>query len=115
MLKVNHLKTVLCFLKKKSSAFCTFSFIHFFFCIELLDKCKQVGKDSVKLLTAWQTGIKIDECSESLKITVNDIESMASTTQANESLGDLVEDELGMMDRAIEEAAKRIQVCVSYQ
>lgn len=41
---------------------------------------------------------------------MNDVESMASSTQANESLGDLVEDELGIMDRAIEEAAKRIQV-----
>lgn len=78
--------------------------------VELLDKCKQVGKDSVKLLTAWQTGMKIDECSEGLKITVNDVESLASSTQANESLGDLVEDELAMMDKAIEEAAKRIQV-----
>jgi len=76
----------------------------------LLDKCKQVGRDSVKLLTAWQTGIKIDECREILKTYVNDIETMASTTQANESLGDLVEDELGIMDQAIEEAAKRIQV-----
>lgn len=80
--------------------------------LELLDKCQQVGKDSVKLLTAWQTGMKIDECSESLKLTVNEMESMASSTQANESLGDLVEDELTMMDRAIEEAAKRIQVCI---
>jgi len=80
---------------------------------KLLDKCKQVGKDSVKLLTAWQTGIKIDECSEHLKITVNDIESMASTTQAIESLGDLVEDELSIMDGAIEEAAKRIQEMIS--
>lgn len=70
-----------------------------------------MGKDSVKLLTAWQTGIKIDECSEGLKITVNDIESMASSTQESESLGDLVEDELSIMDKAIEEAAKRIQVC----
>lgn len=76
----------------------------------MLDKCKQVGRDSVKLLTAWQTGIKIDECREILKTYVNDIETMASTTQANESLGDLVEDELGIMDQAIEEAAKRIQV-----
>lgn len=76
----------------------------------MLDKCKQVGKDSVKLLTAWQTGIKINECSEGLKITVNDVESLASSTQANESLGDLVEDELATMDKAIEEAAKRIQV-----
>lgn len=76
----------------------------------MLDTCKQVGKDSVKLLTAWQTGIKIDECSEGLKVTVNAVESMASSTQANESLGDLVEDELTTMDRAIEEAAKRIQV-----
>lgn len=78
--------------------------------LELLDKCQQVGKDSVKLLTAWQTSMKIDECRESLKLTVNDVESMASSTQANESLGDLVEDELTIMDRAIEEAAKRIQV-----
>lgn len=61
-------------------------------------------------MTAWQTGIKIDECSSNLKIAVNEIESMASTTQANESLGDLVEDELSIMDQAIEEAAKRIQV-----
>lgn len=82
--------------------------IHF---LELSDICKQVGKDSVKLLTAWQTGIKIDECSEGLKLTVNDVESIASTIQANESLGDLVEDELSMMDKAIEEAAKRIHVC----
>jgi len=44
---------------------------------------------------------------------VNDIESMASTTQAIESLGDLVEDELSIMDGAIEEAAKRIQVCIT--
>ncbi|VVC44540.1 AP180 N-terminal homology (ANTH) domain,I/LWEQ domain,ENTH/VHS,ENTH domain [Cinara cedri] len=80
---------------------------------KLLDKCKQVGKDSVKLLTAWQTGIKINECSEGLKITVNDVESMASSTQANESLGDLVEDELTIMDRAIEEAAKRIQEMIT--
>lgn len=78
----------------------------------MLDKCKQVGKDSVKLLTAWQTGIKINDCSEGLKITVDDVESMASLTQANESLGDLVEDELSIMDRAIEEAAKRIQVWI---
>jgi len=78
--------------------------------LELLDKCKQVGKESVKLLTAWQTGIKIDECCKGLNSTLNDIESMASSTQANESLGDLVEDELGIMDKAIEEAAKRIQV-----
>lgn len=78
--------------------------------VELLDKCKQVGKDSVKLLTSWQTGMKIDECSEGLKVTVNDVESLASSTQANESLGDLVEDELATMDKAIEEAAKRIQV-----
>lgn len=77
----------------------------------MVDKCKQVGKDSVKLLTAWQTGIKINECCDGLKITVNDVESMASSTQANESLGDLVEDELSLMDRAIEEAAQRIQVC----
>lgn len=76
----------------------------------MLDTCKQVGKDSVKLLTVWQTGIKIDECSEGLKRTVNAVESMASSTQSNESLGDLVEDELTTMDRAIEEAAKRIQV-----
>jgi len=76
----------------------------------LLDKCKQVGKDSVKLLTAWQTGIKIDECCNGLNNTLNEVESMASSTQANESLGDLVEDELSIMDRAIEEAAKRIQV-----
>lgn len=78
--------------------------------LELLDKCKQVGKDSVKLLTAWQTGIKIDECSKGLNNTLNDVESLASSTQANESLGDLVEDELSIMDTAIEEAAKRIQV-----
>lgn len=76
----------------------------------MLDKCKQVGKDSVKLLTAWQTGIKIDECCNGLNNTLNEVESMASSTQANESLGDLVEDELSIMDRAIEEAAKRIQV-----
>lgn len=79
--------------------------------LDLLDKCKQVGKDSVKLLTAWQTGIKISECSEGLKSLVNEVESMSFSTQANESLGDLVEDELTLMDRAIEEAAKRIQVC----
>lgn len=78
----------------------------------MVDKCKQVGKDSVKLLTAWQTGIKVEESRENLKTTVNDIEAMASITQANESLGDLVEDELGIMDQAIEEAAKRIQVCM---
>lgn len=82
----------------------------FILSVELLDECKQVGKDSVKLLTAWQTGMKIDECIEGLKITVNNVESLASSTQANESLGDLVEDELATMDKAIEEAAKRIQV-----
>lgn len=82
------------------------------FYLELLDKCKQVGKDSVKLLTAWQTGVKVDECSEGLKTSVNEIESMSFSTQANESLGDLIEDELTTMDKAIEEAAKRIQVCV---
>lgn len=71
-----------------------------------------MGTDSVKLLTAWQTGIKIDECSEGLMIAVNDVESMASSTQENESLGDLIEDELSIMDKAIEEAAKRIQVCI---
>lgn len=75
-----------------------------------MDKCKQVGKDSVKLLTAWQTGVKIDECCNALIGSLSDVESMAFSTQANESLGDLVEDELSMMDRAIEEAAKRIQV-----
>lgn len=80
---------------------------------KLLDKCKQVGKDSVKLLTAWQTGIKIDECCKGLKNTLNDVESMASSTQAIESLGDLVEDELSTMDRAIEEAAKRIQEMIT--
>ncbi|XP_022160199.1 huntingtin-interacting protein 1 isoform X2 [Myzus persicae] len=80
---------------------------------KLLDKCKQVGKDSVKLLTAWQTGIKIDECCKGLNNTLNDVESMASSTQANESLGDLVEDELSIMDRAIEEAAKRIQEMIT--
>lgn len=79
-----------------------------------MDKCKQVGKDSVKLLTAWQTSVKIDECSEGLKMTVNDVESLASSTQANESLGDLVEDELATMDKAIEEAAKRIQVLIKH-
>lgn len=84
------------------------------YCLELSDICKQVGKDSVKLLTAWQTGIKIDECSEGLKLTVNDVESMASTIQANESLGDLVEDELSIMDKAIEAAAKRIHVCIKH-
>lgn len=85
-------------------------FYYYLLFLELLDKCNQVGKDSVKLLTAWQTGIKINECCESLKITLNDVESMASSIQENESLGDLVEDELSIMDRAIEEAAKRIQV-----
>lgn len=75
-----------------------------------MDKCRQVGKDSVKLLTAWQTGVKIDECCNGLIGSLNDVESMAFSTQANESLGDLVEDELSIMDRAIEEAAKRIQV-----
>ncbi|XP_060839150.1 huntingtin-interacting protein 1 isoform X2 [Rhopalosiphum padi] len=80
---------------------------------KLLDKCKQVGKDSVKLLTAWQTGVKIDECCNSLISTLNDVESMAFSTQANESLGDLVEDELSIMDRAIEEAAKRIQEMIT--
>jgi len=80
---------------------------------KLLDKCKQVGKDSVKLLTAWQTGVKIDECCNGLISTLNDVESMAFSTQANESLGDLVEDELSIMDRAIEEAAKRIQEMIN--
>lgn len=80
---------------------------------KLLDKCKQVGKDSVKLLTAWQTGVKIDECCNGLIGSLNDVESMAFSTQANESLGDLVEDELSMMDRAIEEAAKRIQEMIT--
>ncbi|XP_025208594.1 huntingtin-interacting protein 1 isoform X2 [Melanaphis sacchari] len=80
---------------------------------KLLDKCKQVGKDSVKLLTAWQTGVKIDECCNGLISTLNDVESMAFSTQANESLGDLVEDELSIMDRAIEEAAKRIQEMIT--
>lgn len=87
---------------------CNYCFFKLY--LELLYKCKQVGKDSVKLLTAWQTGIKIDKCREIIKTSVNDIQTMASTTQANESLGDLVEDELGIMDQAIEEAAKRIQV-----
>ncbi|XP_026813557.1 huntingtin-interacting protein 1 isoform X1 [Rhopalosiphum maidis] len=80
---------------------------------KLSDKCKQVGKDSVKLLTAWQTGVKIDECCNGLISTLNDVESMAFSTQANESLGDLVEDELSIMDRAIEEAAKRIQEMIT--
>lgn len=43
---------------------------------------------------------------------MNDVESMASSTQENESLGDLIEDELSIMDKAIEEAAKRIQVYI---
>ncbi|XP_050054794.1 huntingtin-interacting protein 1 isoform X2 [Aphis gossypii] len=80
---------------------------------KLLDKCKQVGKDSVKLLTAWQTGVKIDECCNGLIGSLNDVESMAFSTQANESLGDLVEDELSMMDKAIEEAANRIQEMIT--
>lgn len=37
---------------------------------------------------------------------------MALSIQENESLGDLMEDELSTMDKAIEEAAKRIQVCI---
>jgi len=92
-----------------------FNILLYILFLELLDKCLQVGKDSVKLLTAWQTGMKINECGEGLKLTLNDVESMASSTQANESLGDLVEDELTIMDRAIEEAAKRIQVYIKNQ
>ncbi|XP_050536269.1 huntingtin-interacting protein 1 isoform X2 [Daktulosphaira vitifoliae] len=79
----------------------------------LADRCKDVSRTSVKLLTAWQTGSKIGEYCEDLKSAVNDVESMALSTQATESLGDLVEDELSTMDKAIEEAANRIQEMIT--
>lgn len=102
--------------QSKGMKYCTCEFFWIektvIFVSGLVDRCKDVSRAVVKLLTAWQTGSKIEEYREDLKKAVNDVESMALSTQATESLGDLVEDELSTMDKAIEEAAVRIQVSV---
>lgn len=74
------------------------------------DTCKAAGKELLSLLTSLQVDAPIDLAS--FKDLVTEIASLSQSIKSGdnpEAIGDLVENELAMMDKAIEEAAIRIE------
>uniref|UniRef100_A0A069DXT6 Putative actin-binding protein n=1 Tax=Panstrongylus megistus TaxID=65343 RepID=A0A069DXT6_9HEMI len=75
-------------------------------------KCKEVGEECMKVLCDCKVDSTINTAS--MKKTIADLVSMIASLQSSlqassVSVGDLVESELAAMDKAIEEAAKKIE------
>ncbi|KAL1450756.1 hypothetical protein WDU94_003081 [Cyamophila willieti] len=74
------------------------------------ETCKNVGKELSQYLTSLQIDQPIDLTL--FKQLIGDVATMSGVIKSGENpevIGDLVENELAMMDKAIEEAAMRIE------
>lgn len=83
--------------------------------LELTDECKLLASQASAMLThIKEKSTKTIEQIAVVKKQLNDVSSLANTlakARGNvENIGDLVESELLSMDKAIEEAAGRMQV-----
>lgn len=82
----------------------------------MADECKVLGEIIVQLLQAFQTKKEIKEIQNNAKTKLEEVASLADDINTSllgenaEHLVDMLEDELLQMDKAIEEAANRIQV-----
>lgn len=84
--------------------------------------CKLVGTSTLNLLASIKNRNKVDDVASNV-ITVKArvaevadlIEKLTNSLKGNsaEMIGDLVESELACMDKAIEEAANRIEVSIN--
>lgn len=76
-------------------------------------KCKEVGEECIKVLSDCKVDapVSVTLMKKSISDLVEMIASLQSSLQASSvPVGDLVESELAAMDKAIEEAAKKIEV-----
>lgn len=88
----------------------------FFNLIEIADEIKEFGQSTLHLYQALyeenemsgEVDITVDKLKEMLYRITNMIGDISSNNDEIEKLGDLVEKELNSMDKAIEEAAKKI-------
>lgn len=82
----------------------------------MADACKQLGESVLTVLEALRINKNTDGCvneaSEKLKAVASLAETISGSLQGEtaDKLADMIDDELAAMDKAIEEAAKRIQV-----
>ncbi|KAK9504439.1 hypothetical protein O3M35_010770 [Rhynocoris fuscipes] len=80
-------------------------------------KCKEVGEECIKLLCDCKldSSANVSMMKKSIADLVTMVVSLQSSLQASSvSVGDLVETELAAMDKAIEEAAKKIEEMLSH-
>lgn len=82
----------------------------------MADACKQLGESVLELLASLRlnksTQIYVDQTRDKLKAVESLAETISGSLQGEnaDKLADMIDDELTAMDKAIEEAAKRIQV-----
>lgn len=82
----------------------------------MAEQCKVLGEIIVQLLEAFQTKKETKQIQNSAKMKLEEVASLADDINNSllgenaENLVDMLEDELLQMDKAIEEAANRIQV-----
>lgn len=82
----------------------------------MAEECKVLGEIIVQLLQAFQTKKAVKEIQNNAKTKLEEVASLADDINTSllgenaEHLVDMLEDELLQMDKAIEEAANRIQV-----
>lgn len=85
----------------------------------MADACKQLGESVLELLASLRlnksTQIYVDQTRDKLKAVESLAETISGSLQGEnaDKLADMIDDELTAMDKAIEEAAKRIQEMLS--
>lgn len=89
--------------------------INFFFFVEMTSKCKELGESLLGVFQGLQNERSVNGDVENAIGHVRAMNELAETLQGtlkenNVDLGDLVENELSSMDKAIEEAVNIIQV-----
>lgn len=84
----------------------------------MAEACKQLGETVLVLLQQLKQGVDhpnraVEDSLEKLKLvaSLGDTISGSLRGETAENLADMLDGELVAMDKAIEEAAKRIQVC----
>lgn len=89
-----------------------------FLFLEMADACKDLGETVLRLLESMRNGVDnrgamVDNAVEKLKLVATLAQTISGSIRGEtaETLADMLDGEMAAMDKAIEEAAKRIQVC----
>lgn len=88
---------------------------------KMADACKQLGESAANLLKSLRTKNDLQSNLENVKTKLDAISTLADTINGSlqgataENLADMLEGEMIAMDKAIEEAANRIQVMSLYK